>query len=64
MDVDPRYKYKRNFRRCVLWYMMNSNEYFSNISFISKIENGELVYPSTNKVLLLVYLSKKPNSFN
>ena len=33
LDVDPRYKYRENFRGGVQWYMMESKDNISIISF-------------------------------
>ena len=38
-DVDPGYKYIEKFHAVVLWYMMESKDFISNICFKLKIEN-------------------------
>ena len=43
MDVDPGYKYVEKFYGGLQWYMMESKDIISNISFKLKIENGNLV---------------------
>ena len=43
MDVDPGSKYKEKFRGGLQWYMMESKDVTSSISFLLKIENGNLV---------------------
>ena len=43
MDVSPGYKYTHNFRGEVQWYIMESKDIISSISFKLKNENGELV---------------------
>ena len=43
MDVYPGYKYMENFRGGVQWYMMESKDFFSSISFKIKNENNQLV---------------------
>ena len=43
MDVDLGYKYIENFRGGVQWYMMESKDFLSSISFNLKLENGNLV---------------------
>ena len=43
MDVDPEYKYIEKIRGGVQWYMMESEDIISNISFILKYENNQLV---------------------
>ena len=43
MDVDPGYKYIEKFRGGVQWYMMESKDIISSISFKLKIGNSELV---------------------
>ena len=43
MDVDPGYKYIEKFRGGVMWYMMESKDIISSISFKLKNENSELV---------------------
>ena len=43
MAVDPRYKYIEKLRGGVQWYMVESNDSISSISFGRKIENNELV---------------------
>ena len=43
MDVDPGYKYNENFRGGVHWYMMDSEDFISNISFRLKNANRNLV---------------------
>ena len=60
MDVDPGYKYIEKFRGGVQWYMMNTKDYISSINFKSKMKTI-ILYHSTDKVLLFVYLSKKYN---
>ena len=42
-DVDPGYKYIEKFRGGVQWYMMESKDVISNISFKLKNENNQLV---------------------
>ena len=43
MDVDPGYKYIEKFRGGVQWYMMESKDIISSISFKLKNENNKLV---------------------
>ena len=43
MDVDQGYKYIEKFRGGIQWYMMDSKDVISNISFKLKNENGSLV---------------------
>ena len=43
MDVDPGYKYIEKFRGGIQWYMMDSKDIISSISFELKNENGKLV---------------------
>ena len=43
MDVDPGYKYIKQFRGGVQWYMMESKEIISNTRFKFKNENNQLV---------------------
>ena len=43
MDVDPRYNYIKKVRGGVHWYMMESKDFISSISFKLKNENGKLV---------------------
>ena len=43
MDVSPGYKYIEKFRGGVLYYMMESKDIISSISFNLKNENNELV---------------------
>ena len=43
MDVDPGYKYIDQFRGGVQWFMMESKDNISSISFQLKIENNKLV---------------------
>ena len=43
MDVDPGNKYIEKFRGGVQWYMMDSKDFISSISFKLKNENGNLV---------------------
>ena len=43
MDVDPGYKYIEKFRGGVQWYMMNTKDFISSISFKLRNENNELV---------------------
>ena len=43
MDVDPGYKYIEKFRGGVQWYMMESKDIISSISFKLRNENGTLV---------------------
>ena len=43
MDVDPGYKYIEKFRGGVKWYMMESKDIISSISFKLKNEDGDLV---------------------
>ena len=51
MDVDPGYSYEEKFRGRVQWYMMNSNDFTSNINFISKNEKkNELVSINGHKI--------------
>ena len=42
-DVDPGYKYIENFRGGVQWYMMESKDIISGITFELKNENRNLV---------------------
>ena len=43
MHVDPGYKCIENFRGWIQWYMMETKDVISSISFKSKIESGNLV---------------------
>ena len=43
MDVDPGYKYIEKFRGGVQWYMMESKNIISNISFELKNENNQII---------------------
>ena len=43
MDEDPGYKYIGKFRGGLSWYMKESNDFISNISFRIKNENGKLI---------------------
>ena len=43
MDVDLGYKYIEKFRGGLSWYMMESKEFISHISFDLENENGKLV---------------------
>ena len=43
MDVDPGYKYIVKFRGNVQWYMMESKDVISSISFKLTNENGNFV---------------------
>ena len=43
MDVDPGYKYIEKFRGGVQWYMMESKDISSSISFKLKNENNQIV---------------------
>ena len=43
MDVDPGYKYIENVRGGVQWYMMDTKDIISRISFKLNNENGNLV---------------------
>ena len=43
MDVDPGYKYFEKFRNGNQWYMAESKDVVSSISFKLKIENRNLV---------------------
>ena len=43
MDIDLWYKYIEKFRGGIQWYMMESKDFISNISFKLKNENGDLV---------------------
>ena len=43
MDVDPGYKFIEKFRGGVQWYMMESKDIISSISFKLKNENNQLV---------------------
>ena len=42
MEIDPGYKYIEKFR-AIQWYMIESKDFFSNIVFRLKNENGRLV---------------------
>ena len=44
MGVDPGYKYLEKFRGGVQWYMMESKDIISTISFKLKTEINQLVY--------------------
>ena len=57
MDVDPGYKYIEKFRGGVMWYMMESKDIISSISFKLKNENRNLV--SFNGQSLIFRLSIK-----
>ena len=50
MDLDPGFKYMEMFRGCVQWYMIESENFISNISLELKNQNGGLV--SLNKQAL------------
>ena len=43
MDADPGYKYIENFRGGISWYMLQSKDITSSISFKLKNENNEIV---------------------
>ena len=43
MDVDQSYKYIEKFRGGIQWYMMDTKDFVSNISFNLKNEHDELV---------------------
>ena len=43
MDVDPGYKYIEKIRGGIQWYMMESKDNISSISFKLKNENNEIV---------------------
>ena len=43
MGVDPCYKYIEKNRGGVQWYMIESDDFFSSLSFKLKNENGKLV---------------------
>ena len=43
MDVDPGYKYNEKFCGGVEWYMLETKDSLSSISFELKGENGNLV---------------------
>ena len=43
MDVNPGFKYFEKFRGNIHWYMMNTKDFISNISFELKNENDELI---------------------
>ena len=43
MDVDPGYEYIEKFRGGVQWYMAETKDFISSISFKLKNENNELV---------------------
>ena len=43
LDVDPGYKYIEKFYGGVQWFMMQSKDFISSISFKLKIENIEKV---------------------
>ena len=62
MDVSPEYKYIELFRGGVQWYVMESKDCISIISFglKTKMENW---FHSTDRVLISDYQLKKFNSF-
>ena len=43
MDVDPVYKNIEKFRGSIQWYMVESKDIISSISYIIKNENNKLV---------------------
>ena len=43
MDISPGYRYTERFRGGVQWYMMDTKDFISSISFKLKNENDELV---------------------
>ena len=43
MDFDPGYKSFKKFRGGVRWYMMESKDFISNISFLLRNQNEKLV---------------------
>ena len=43
MDFDPGYKYIEKFRGGIQWFMMDTKDFVSSISFELKNENDELV---------------------
>ena len=43
MDVDPSYEYIERIRGGVQWYMMDTEDFISSISFKLKNENSDLV---------------------
>ena len=57
MDVSPSYKCLEKFRGGVQWYMAETKDVNSSISFESKIENGILV--SFNRQSITFRLSIK-----
>ena len=63
MTVNPGYKYVKAFAGGVTWYMMESNDIFSSVSFKFKKENNELVSLNGRmvKACLLDYHSGKFN---
>ena len=43
MTVNPGYKYVEKFSGGIAWYIMNSKDVISSISFKLKNENGQLI---------------------
>ena len=43
MDVDPSYKYIEKIAGGISWYMMESKDFISSISFHSKNESSQIV---------------------
>ena len=61
MDVDPGYKYIEKFQGRVHWYVMQSKDFVSSISFKLKNENGQLI--SFNGQSIFFRLSIKKFNF-
>ena len=59
MDVESGYKYIEKFCGGVQWYMLQSKDFISNISFNLKKENNQLV--SFNGQSITLRLSMKEN---
>ena len=59
MTVDPGYKNVENIAGGISWYMMNTKNFVSSISFKLKIENDDLV--SSNGQSITFGLSIKKN---
>ena len=61
MDLGPAYKYIEKVRREVQWYMTETKDFISNISFV--LGNEVVKYHSTVCQYLSIYHLKKFNSF-
>ena len=58
MDVNPGFKYNENFRGRVQWYMMESKDIISSISFILKHEQGKLVSFNGQRITFRLSIKK------